>query len=174
MSDCPCCSGRSYEQCCEPLLLGLTRATTAEALMRSRYTAYTLAEIDYIYKTSGPRVRKEFDAENSRKWAQSAEWKGFEIRHAEGGSAQDDSAVIEFVARYQIEKSDLEHHEIAQFGRVDGEWRFIDGRIVSQPPARRETPKIGRNDPCACGSGKKYKKCCGQATAEVPAAKPEA
>jgi len=166
MSDCPCCSGNPYEQCCEPLLLGHTRAPTAEALMRSRYTAYTLAEIDYIFKTSGPRVRREFDAESSRKWAQAAEWKGFEILHAEGGGVQDNEAVIEFVARYQIEKADFEHHEIAQFGRVDGEWRFVDGKIVSPPPVRRETPKIGRNDLCTCGSGKKYKKCCGLAAAE--------
>lgn len=169
MSDCPCCSGRSYEQCCEPLLLGHVRATTAEALMRSRYTAYTLAEIDYLYKTSGPRVRREFDAESSRKWAQSAEWKGFEILHAEGGDAADSAATIEFVARYQIDKADFEHHEIATFGRVENEWRFIDGKMVNLSPERREAPKIGRNDPCACGSGKKYKKCCGLAAAGAEA-----
>jgi SEC-C motif-containing protein len=166
MNECPCCSGRSYEQCCEPLLLGQTRAATAEAVMRARYTAYTLAEIDYLYQTSGPRVRREFDAESSRKWAQSAEWKGFSIRRAEGGGEQDTSGVIEFVAQYQIDKSDFEHHEIAQFGRVDGEWRFVDGQMVNPPPVRRDTPKIGRNDPCTCGSGKKFKKCCAQAAAE--------
>ena len=174
MSDCPCCSGRTYEQCCEPLLLGHARAATAEALMRSRYTAYTLAEIDYVFKTSGPRVRREFDAESSRKWAQSADWKGFEIVRSEGGGEQDSEAVIEFIARYQVEKADFAHHEIASFGRVDGEWRFLDGNIVGPPPVRRETPKIGRNDPCSCGSGKKYKKCCGQAAAELPAKQPEA
>jgi SEC-C motif-containing protein len=171
MSDCPCCSGRSYEQCCEPLLLGQARAATAEAVMRSRYTAYTLAEIDYIYKTSGPRVRREFDAEGSRKWAQSAEWKGFELRRIEGGGEQDERGEIEFVARYEIEKKGaFEHHEIAEFGRVDGEWRFMDGKMVVPPPVRRETAKIGRNDPCSCGSGRKYKKCCGLAAAEAPSA----
>jgi len=34
----------------------------------------------------------------------------------------------------------------------------IGGRIT---PIRRDKPKIGRNDPCTCGSGKKFKKCCG-------------
>ena len=87
--------------------------------MRSRYTAYTLAEIDYLYKTSGP--------------------------------------------------ADFEHHEIATFGRVENEWRFIDGKMVNLSPERREAPKIGRNDPCACGSGKKYKKCCGLAAAGAEA-----
>ena len=86
----------------------------------------------------------------------------------------DDSAVIEFVAHYQIEKADLEHHEIATFGHVDGEWRFMDGKIVNPPPERRETPKVGRNDACTCGSGKKFKKCCGKSAAETKAAAPVA
>ena len=177
MSDCPCCSGRAYEECCEPLLLGRGRAGTAEALMRARYTAYTLAEIDYLYKTSGPRVRREFDAESSRKWAQSAEWKGFEILKSTGGGAGDGSAVIEFVARYQIKESPFEHHEVAEFAKIEGEWRFIDGKMIGPEPVRREAPKVGRNDPCPCGSGQKHKKCCGRTAAEpavaaAPAAKP--
>ena len=167
MSDCPCCSGLAYEACCEPLLLGHTQAVTAEALMRSRYTAYTLAEIDYLFKTSGPRVRREFDAESSRKWAQSAEWKGFEILRAEGGAASDTRGVIEFVARYQVKDTPFEHHEIAQFERLDNIWRFMDGQIVGPPPVRREAPKVGRNDPCPCGSGQKFKKCCGRNGAEA-------
>ena len=172
MSDCPCCSGRAYEECCEPLLLGREVPRTAEALMRSRYTAYTLAEIDYLFQTSGPRVRKEFDAESSRKWAQSADWRKFEIVRAEGGGADDEQGVIEFVAHYQVKDAAFEHHEVAEFGRVDGAWRFMDGQIVNPPPVRRETPKIGRNDPCPCGSGQKYKKCCGRAAAEPSAAPP--
>jgi SEC-C motif-containing protein len=46
---------------------------------------------------------------------------------------------------------------------TDGEWRFIDGKIFGPDPVRREAPKVGRNDPCPCGSGKKFKKCCCQA-----------
>ena len=169
MSDCPCCSGRAYEECCEPLLLGRTQAATAEALMRSRYSAYALAEIDYLYRTSGPHVRREFDAESSRKWAQTAEWCGFSMLRSEGGGVNDDAATIEFVARYQVKESDFEHHEIATFGRVDGAWRFMDGKIIGPPPVRREAPKIGRNDPCPCGSGQKHKKCCGNKPAATPA-----
>jgi len=169
MSDCPCCSGRAYEECCEPLLLGRTRAETAEALMRSRYSAYTLAEIDYLYRTSGPRVRREFDAESCRKWAQSAEWTGFEMLRSEAGGARDEAGEIEFVAHYSVKDAPFDHHEIATFGRVNGEWCFLDGKIIGPPPVRRESPKVGRNDPCPCGSGQKYKKCCGH----KPAAEPE-
>ena len=86
MSDthCPCGSGRAFELCCEPYLLGRLPAPTAEALMRSRYTAYALCSIDYLYKTSGKRVRKEFDAEGSKRWAEAAEWSGLEVLAIEG------------------------------------------------------------------------------------------
>ena len=161
MSDpCPCASGNEYGECCEPYLLGRVKAPTAEALMRSRYSAYALGAIDYLYQTSSARVRKEFDAESSRKWSESAEWTGIEILSTSGDAA-DDKAVIEFVAHYKVEKTDYNHHERAEFARVKDEWVFMDGKIIGHEPERRETPKIGRNDPCSCGSGKKYKKCCG-------------
>ena len=52
--------------------------------------------------------------------------------------------------------------EDAFFRREDGRWYYVDGNVHGQDPYRRETPKIGRNEPCPCGSGKKYKKCCGK------------
>jgi SEC-C motif-containing protein len=61
-----------------------------------------------------------------------------------------------------VNGSDFEHHERSRFIRVGGEWLFDDGEIVKNQPITREGPKIGRNDPCPCGSGKKYKKCCGK------------
>jgi SEC-C motif-containing protein len=129
--------------------------------MRSRYTAYTLAAIDYLYRTSGPRVRREFDAEGSKKWAESAEWQGLEVLGSEGGGDGDHQGVVEFIARYRIKDQAFEHHERATFQRIDGEWRFQDGKVFGPDPVRREEPKIGRNDPCPCGSGRKHKKCCG-------------
>jgi len=162
MSDnnCPCGSGRDFDLCCEPYLMERLPAPTAEALMRARYSAYALCSIDYLYKTSGPRVRKEFDAEGSKKWAESAEWNGIEILAVENGGEQDETGMIEFIAHYTIKDTPFDRHEKAQFAKVGGEWRFIDGDVIGPEPIRRETPKIGRNDPCPCGSGKKYKKCC--------------
>ena len=63
---------------------------------------------------------------------------------------------------YAAKGEAVEHHEHAYFKKLDGEWKFIDGEIESGVPYVREEPKIGRNDPCPCGSGKKYKKCCGR------------
>ena len=49
-----------------------------------------------------------------------------------------------------------------------GAYQYFRGRrevdlSIDAPEPRREAPKVGRNDPCPCGSGKKYKKCCGGA-----------
>ncbi len=158
---CPCGSGLEFEACCGPYLLGDEPAPTASALMRSRYTAYAMNSIDYLYKTSGAKVRKEFDAEGSRRWAEAATWTGLEVLNTENGEADDETGIVEFVAHYSIKDKDFDHHEIAEFEKIDGEWRFIDGKIIGPEPIRREEPKVGRNDPCPCGSGKKYKKCCG-------------
>lgn len=163
MSDlCPCGSGLAFERCCEPFLIEKAQPKTASDLMRSRYCAYAMGTIDYLYKTSGPRVRKEFDAENSRKWAETAKWSGMEIVSTEAGAETDETGIVEFIAYYSVNASEFKHHERAEFAKIDGAWRFMDGKIFGTDPIRREQPKIGRNEPCPCGSGKKHKKCCGQ------------
>jgi len=125
-----------------------------------------MGNIEYLYKTSGPRVRKEFDAENSKKWAESARWNGIEIVAATGGGENDETGRVEFIAHYAVKDADFKHHERAEFAKLDGEWHFMDGKIFGTDPFRREQPKVGRNDVCPCGSGKKYKKCCQGAEAK--------
>lgn len=158
---CPCGSGVDFDKCCGPYLMGERPAPTAKALMRARYTAYAMCDIDYLFKTSGPKVQKEFDADGSKRWAESSVWTGLEVLRTEEGGENDAKGLVEFVAHYSIKGKDFDHHEIADFEKIGTEWRFIDGRIIGPEPVRREEPKIGRNDPCPCGSGKKYKKCCG-------------
>ncbi|MDD4024862.1 MAG: YchJ family protein [Kiritimatiellae bacterium] len=161
MSDlCPCGSNLGFEACCEPYLLGKARPPTAVALMRSRYTAYAMGAVDYLFKTSGPKVRKEFDGENTKKWSDSAEWTGIEILEEQGGKEHDESAKLEFIARYSVNGTAFNHHESASFAKKNGEWIFMDGKIYGPDPIMREHPKVGRNDPCPCGSGRKFKKCC--------------
>ena len=163
---CPCASGKPYSECCEPYLLGRAKPETAALLMRSRYTAYALSSVDYIYETSCPRVQKEFDAPKTKSWSQSATWSGLEILREVKGSPDDENGIVEFVAHYTVNDKPFNHHEIATFEKHNGVWVFIDGRIIGTDPERRDTPKIGRNEPCPCGSGKKYKKCCAGKPAE--------
>jgi SEC-C motif-containing protein len=84
-----------------------------------------------------------------------------EIKQIEAGQPKDDAGRIVFHARYRADGKDIDHWEQSFFEKENGEWRFLDATGLKPGTYRREEPKIGRNDPCSCGSGKKYKKCCG-------------
>jgi len=159
MASCPCGSEKEFGECCEPFLNGIADAPTAEALMRARYSAYVTANIDFIEKTAHSGPRAGFDRESARKWAEGSQWQGLEILNIVGGKEQDTEGSVEFIAYYSQNGEEIKHHEVSTFRKEDGAWTFVDGRVLNQP-FRREQPKIGRNDPCPCGSGKKYKKCC--------------
>jgi SEC-C motif-containing protein len=155
---CPCGSGKSYSQCCEPIILGSAPAQTAEALMRSRYTAYAKSAIDHIINSC---VKDEnIDEQSTRDWSEKADWQGLTIVRTEKGSPADSEGVVEFIARYVMDGLKEEHHETARFIKKDGSWLYESGTVKTGTVVRAE-PKTGRNDPCPCGSGKKYKQCCG-------------
>jgi len=156
---CPCGSGTPFGECCEPLIRGTRQATTAESLMRSRYSAYVKAEIDYLYETTHPAHRKGYDHEGTRQWAQDSHWDGLQVVSARGGE-DDILGEVEFIATYRDGETVHAHHELGKFRKIDGRWLFVDGRMVGQKPI--VSSKVGRNDPCPCGSGSKYKKCCGR------------
>lgn len=160
---CPCGFGSSLQECCGPYLEGARQPPTAVELMRSRYTAFTLNRVDYILETHDPDTRDQVDEKSTRTWAEEAKWLGFEVLRTERGEAGDESGIVEFLARYKIKGATVEHRERSHFRKLDGRWVFVDGEDIAGPPKRREEPRIGRNDPCPCGSGKKYKKCCGRA-----------
>jgi SEC-C motif-containing protein len=163
---CPCGNKLEYAACCEPFITGKKNAPTAEALMRSRYTAFVKGAEPYIKNTLAPEARADYNEKEVREWSREAEWVGLEIL-----SAKTDT--VEFVAKYKTKGKILEHHEVAKFRKDGDRWYFVDGdahvheegkghQHKHEPiaPIVRESPKIGRNDPCSCGSGKKYKKCC--------------
>ena len=161
MEPCPCESGKTYAECCEPLIQGARKAESAEALMRSRYVAHVKAEIDYIYQTTHPSKRHTVNREQVRAWCKKSQWQGLEILQTTDGGPDDQTGIVEFVARYREKERPVRHHEIAEFVQNEGTWYFMDGQPPKPVQAVRQGPKIGRNDPCPCGSGKKYKKCCG-------------
>jgi SEC-C motif-containing protein len=147
--------------CCGPFLDGTASAPTAEALMRSRYTAYVKGDIDYIKKTTHNTALSDFDEGGARAWSRNSDWLGLSIISSEKGQEKDQDAVVEFVASYMQNGKEEHHHETATFKREGEKWFFLDGEIVGRVPFVREVAKVGRNEPCSCGSGKKFKKCCG-------------
>jgi SEC-C motif-containing protein len=159
-SSCPCGSGRSAEECCEPIIDGAP-AATAEALMRARYTAFATGRIgDFLRDSLTADKRAEFDPREVAMSARDAEALGYETRAVTGGGEDDDTATVEYVARFRIRGQIQAHHELATFRREEGRWLYADGQ-VNPKSAPRAVAKVGRNDPCSCGSGRKFKKCCG-------------
>ncbi|WP_019644440.1 YchJ family protein [Novispirillum itersonii] len=155
---CPCGSGLPGDACCGPLLAGQP-AATAEALMRSRYTAFTHGDIAYLQRTMAPDIQMDFDPVETARIAGEADWLGLEVRAVSAADA--DTATVEYIASFRLNGQKRIHHERAEFRRDSGAgWLVCGGEVNPKGETVRNTAP-GRNDPCSCGSGKKYKKCCG-------------
>jgi len=161
VKNCPCNSGLAYGECCEPYITGVKNAPTAEALMRSRYSAYVEHAIDYIVNTCTKDEKDRIDIRQTKTWSERSKWLGLKILSTEKGGAEDTEGTVEFEALYEMDGLRDTHHEKAKFTKRDGRWLYDEGDIVPKTVVRTG-PKVGRNDPCPCGSGKKYKHCCGR------------
>ena len=159
--ECPCGSEKDFEDCCMPYLTGKEDAPTAEALMRSRYCAFVVQNVDYIFETHDSKTRGDLDREEIEAWSEGSDWEALNIVATQDGLENDTTGKVEFVAEYTVGRKFQRHHELSEFAKKDGRWYFKDGALVNTT-VKREAPKVGRNDPCICGSGKKYKKCCGK------------
>ncbi len=159
MNPCPCDSGSAYEACCGPLHAGAETAGSAVALMRSRYSAYARGEIAYLTDSLHPEHRDDHDPAATRRWAEQSDWIGLEVVAAD---EQGEEGRVEFIATYREKGVIQTHHEIGVFKRLQGRWYYVDGELVPPSTRQYQAPKPGRNEPCPCGSGKKYKKCCGR------------
>jgi SEC-C motif-containing protein len=126
--------------------------------MRSRYAAHVLVRIDYLLDTQHPDTRAGVERSAVERWARESTWLGLRIVETQGGGEGDDDGIVEFEASYRARGVTAVHRERSHFRRHEGRWLYVDG---STPPLRRAST-AGRNDPCPCGSGKKYKRCCGR------------
>lgn len=147
---CHCGSGDLLEACCGKYHLG-TPAPSAEALMRSRYSAYVLGLIDYLRDTTLPAQQNGLDLAGIRAWSLGSTWLGLEVESSDLIGAQPEHAFVTFTANWHDASGEHSHRERSAFVQRSGRWYFIDPTV---------TLKAGRNDPCPCGSGQKFKKCC--------------
>ncbi|AZP12006.1 YchJ family protein [Undibacterium parvum] len=117
---CPCDSGKNFELCCQPYLTAAALAPNAEALMRSRYTAYSLGDEAYLRATWDERTLPSEQLVHD----DPTQWLGLEIKRfiPDGGSA-----TVEFVARYKIGGRAHRLHEVSRFVQHDGKWLYVDG-----------------------------------------------
>lgn len=151
----------AYSDCCQPYHEGISKAETAERLMRTRYSAFVLVKPEYIVETTIPAQQSLLDMKAIEKWAKETNWAELEIvehtsklgkRHAQ----------VEFKAYYHevdssgetIKEKQQAHHERSTFVKVDVDenWYFLDPTV---------TINVTQKQPCLCGSGEKFKRCCG-------------
>ena len=146
-----------YQDCCQPYHDDMKKADTAERLMRTRYSAFVLVKPEYIVKTTLPTQQDLLDIEAIESWAKETDWAGLEIvthtpklgkRHAQ----------VEFKAYYMTENGQQAHHELSTFVKVTNKadnnvsWYFLDPTV---------SMSVTQKQPCICGSGEKFKRCCG-------------
>lgn len=156
---CLCGSGLAFEVCCGAVIDGVRPAANAEQLMRSRYTAHALHDDRYLHRTYLPTVDQPFEPEAYD--GQNVTWTKLEI-HAHEPDVRPGVSHVDFSAHFTEGGRSGVMHEKSEFVQRDGQWIF--SRALREGPAPVVAAvKVGRNDPCPCGSGKKYKKCCGAA-----------
>jgi SEC-C motif-containing protein len=157
MRICPCGSDKTYNDCCGKFIMGLAAPTTPEELMRSRYSAYMQADIHYIAQTMKGPAQKNFHPASAQSWAGQVTWLGLEVIRA---FEEEGKGYVEFIASFSAQGQKEIIHELSEFHKEAGGWFYVDGTQLKPRPAVAKS-QLGRNESCLCGSGKKYKKCCG-------------
>ena len=122
---CPCGSGQTYGNCCGRFIEGRAVPQTAEQLMRSRYTAYTQGNADWLRETWHPATRRQ-----DLGLEEPVRWLGLQILATDAGGPEDAHGTVEFVARYKIGGRARRLYERSRFRRRDGRWFYLDGDLA--------------------------------------------
>ena len=119
--------------------------------MRSRYVAYALQQIDYLVRTTMPAQQPLLDVNSIAQWSREAQWMGLTV-HQHNPRIGKCHAQVAFTARFSEHGNAHEHNELSTFVQINGAWYFIDPTV----------PLPSMKSPCICGSGVKFKACCGK------------
>ncbi|MGB0467830.1 MAG: YchJ family protein [Pontibacterium sp.] len=126
---CPCNSGKPFRFCCEPAIEGQKPAATAEALMRSRYTAFSLGAVNYLINTTAPENRNPDDEAILIEQVKCTNWSGLSILKTENGKSDDETGMVEFEARFEADEQTGVLHETSNFRKENGHWFYVDGEV---------------------------------------------
>lgn len=125
---CPCGSQNTYSQCCGAIIEGRISAPTAERLMRSRYTAFTKADVDYLMKSWHSSTRPLSDKVDIKRWAKSVKWVKLEILQKEKGEEADNTGMVTFRALFMEGGKVDQIKEESIFEKENGEWVYVSGK----------------------------------------------
>jgi SEC-C motif-containing protein len=150
-NQCFCGATETFEHCCKPIIDGTQPAPTAQALMRSRYSAYVIVASQYLIDSTHISQRASYSKVDIEAWAKESNWQKLEIFDCKKGLSDDSVGEVEFKAYFQDSKNTLQiHHERSVFEKENEDWFYLNGTIIPSKTI------INRNDSCACGSGKKF------------------
>lgn len=124
--NCPCGSGKAYATCCAPYLEGKALPPTPEALMRSRYVAYTQNNFDYIEETMGGASLETFDPKRAQTMAKDTQWTKLEVLSS---SENGNRGTVQFIAFYTFRGEEQMMHEISTFEKIKGKWLYVGGEV---------------------------------------------
>lgn len=127
--------------------------------MRSRFTAHAIGDYAHLHRTDLETAAKPFvdaDAEG-----EDVRWTRLVV-HAHEAGAKPGTAHVDFSAYYQTPEGEAALHEKSEFVQIRDTWFYTRALRKGPAPVRTTSPKVGRNDPCPCGSGRKFKHCCGR------------
>ena len=144
---CYCKSGKSFNHCCHPILRIDHIPNTALELMRSRYSAYCVGDVNYLQATTHDHTWNDDELKFIQDWADNSFWQHLEIvQHTED--------MVEFKAYYIFKNTQHLHHEKSTFKKINDMYKYIDGEVYE------DKVHFSKNEKCICGSGIKYKRCC--------------
>ncbi len=126
---CPCGSNKPFSFCCEPAIEGQKPAQTAEALMRSRYTAFALGAVNYLVQTTAEEQRNPDDARLIEAQVKATTWVGLKIIDTVRGGKDDKEGVVEFIARFEADDQTGELQERSNFRKENNHWYYVDGEV---------------------------------------------
>jgi len=149
MCKCECGSGLKKYACCWRIIQRQSAAKTAEALMRSRYCAYQSSDADYLLSSWHLSTRPPM-----LDLSEPVDWLALHIKKTQAGEPGDKEGWVEFIASYKVGGCFAQIHELSYFIFEQDRWFYVDGEL-------KEAILPGRNSPCPCGRGLKFKRCCG-------------
>lgn len=124
---CPCGSNQIYRDCCGMIINGKKEAASALELMKSRYVAFTMANVEYLMSSHYSKTRPVKESKQIKKWAESVQWMGLVILNTQGGEETDDIGYVEFRAMY-LEAGQIQQiHERSLFKRENRKWVYVSG-----------------------------------------------
>ena len=148
-SNCPCGSGETYISCCYVVHTNHTAAKNPEMLMRARYTAFVLANSDFLVKSWATETRPDNLEIN-----QETRWLGLRIIDNHAVAETSKEATVSFEASFIEKDKHCILKETSNFRKISGKWYYLDGKT------KLDSIKLYGKTSCPCGSGKKYKRCC--------------